>query len=507
MHLFRTLPAMVASGVLVHRGVWVAPLRPGDVARATEMEALAYPADEAATPEALAYRAEHAASFFYGCYATPRPAGTATGSGPGPLVPELVGYVCGTCVAGGGGGAVTAESMAAGGHVPDGELLDVHSVVVTPDLQRRGLATAMLRAYFAAVAADPACANVKTVGLLAKPKHVGLYANLGFHPHGESACDHGSETWWDMSAPLAVVAAPRYHVVDAFVTDAPFSGNPAAVMFVDSLRGRSDGADGAAWRQACAAEMNLSETAFVWPSHGAPENAAFSQGDASPPTFSLCWYTPTVEVDLCGHATCASAHALWFSGAVPGDKAIRFITKSGMLEASRSADGAVSLDFPADFPLPLEPEDANEDALKVAVAGGIGLAPDRIETVCRGVDDVLALVSEDDFARLAPDMGKLSAIATRGVVVTAPGAAGGVDFVSRWFGPLVGVPEDPVTGSAHCLLAPFWLERLGVDRPLRARQASARGGDLTVRLSEDKRRVRLSGRAWATAAGRWLTGV
>jgi PhzF family phenazine biosynthesis protein len=255
--------------------------------------------------------------------------------------------------------------------------------------------------------------------------------------------------------------------VDAF-TDRPFSGNPAAVCLLDAP------AD-PAWMRQVAAELNLSEAAFVTPADGG---------------FGLRWFTPEVEVDLCGHATLASAHVLWETGRLPAETPARFHTRSGWLTATR-AGGWITLDFPsmtiAPGPIPAE-----------AVAA-VGIDP--VLTGTCGARWVIEAASEEVVRGLRPDFARLRALTGRALVVTAVGRPGtGCDFVSRYFAPWVGVNEDPVTGAAHCALAPFWAARLG--RPtLTAYQASPRGGWLRVEAAGD--RVRLSGQAVTVVAGEW----
>lgn len=256
--------------------------------------------------------------------------------------------------------------------------------------------------------------------------------------------------------------------VDAF-TDAAFAGNPAAVC---PLAGPAD----RVWMQRVAREMNLSETAFVHP-----------EGDG----FALCWFTPTVEVNLCGHATLATAHVLWEEGIAP-EGPLRFSTRGGVLGAERR-DGEIWLDFPADPPEPVMPPEGLEAALGA-----------RPVWVGRGRFDLLVAVeSESVLAALKPDMGRLAALPYRGVTVTAPSKAAGADFVSRFFAPVAGIPEDPVTGSAHCALAPYWAEHLG-RRALTGRQISERGGTVRVRVRKvaGAGRVALGGRAVTVLRGR-----
>lgn len=249
--------------------------------------------------------------------------------------------------------------------------------------------------------------------------------------------------------------------VDAFTSE-PFRGNPAAVCFLDEPRGDE-------WMQRVAAELNLAETAFVRP------RADVSEG------FDLRWFTPTVEVDLCGHATLASAHALWESGRLSGSAPARFHTRSGLLSATRVGDW-IELDFPATPAEPVPTPPGLEEAL-----GAHPLSVGRSR-----FDYIVELDGEETVRELRPHFGKLAGVGPRGVIVTSRSAAADSDFVSRFFAPASGIDEDPVTGSAHCTLAPFWSRRLGKDRFL-ARQISARGGVLKVHLDGD--RVRLGGQA------------
>jgi PhzF family phenazine biosynthesis protein len=256
---------------------------------------------------------------------------------------------------------------------------------------------------------------------------------------------------------------PRIFVVDAF-TAKPFSGNPAAVMLEHG---------DAAWMQRVAAEMKHSETAFV------------RTRDAG--GYDLRWFTPEVEVDLCGHATLASAHVLWEHA---GAGHATFHTRSGELRAVHNDDGSYTLDFPVAEPAP--------EPAKPHLFAALGIEPvDFLRTdgefFCCVVD------SADAVRGLAPDFGALRALAdVRGVYVTAPGD-GSYDIVSRCFAPRVGIDEDPVTGSMHCVLIAYWGPRL--DRSeLRAYQASARGGEMVVARKDD--RALLTGRATTVIAGR-----
>ncbi len=259
--------------------------------------------------------------------------------------------------------------------------------------------------------------------------------------------------------------------VDAF-TDQPFAGNPAAVCVLAAPRSVE-------WMQLVAREMNLAETAYL-----------IRQADG----YDLRWFTPACEVDLCGHATLASAHLLWEEERLPLNAKGRFHTRSGLLTAEKR-DSMIWLDFPATPPTPADASLAPEFERALGVA---------LQSVWRTPFDYVAEVdSENTVRNLDPDLGLVARIGGRGVIVTALATASGrgYDFVSRFFAPAVGVPEDPVTGSAHCALAPFWGERLGCAE-LIGYQASSRGGMVRVRLTGD--RVQLGGHAVTVARGQLL---
>ena len=251
----------------------------------------------------------------------------------------------------------------------------------------------------------------------------------------------------------------RIRTVDAFADNA-FAGNPAGVVVLSSYP-----AD--AWMQALAMEMNLSETAFVVP---------LDDPDAD---FGLRWFTPVSEVDLCGHATLGAAHCLFSDGA---DGPIRFSTRSGVLTVDQAGD-TLTMDFPA---RPAVPTD-----LPAGLADALGVEP--VWTGRGGTRDLLCELADEAAVRgLMPDTTTLARVDARGVIVTAAATGGDYDFVSRFFAPREGIAEDPVTGSAHTVLGPYWAERLG-RTVLTGFQASPRGGRIGIEVLGD--RVILSGRA------------
>lgn len=264
----------------------------------------------------------------------------------------------------------------------------------------------------------------------------------------------------------------RLYLVDAF-TDQPFSGNPAAVCLLPTGQWPEDG-----WMQRVATEMNHSETAFALPL------PASTEAD-----WAIRWFTPSVEADLCGHATLATAHALRAEEGLVGS--VRFLSrKHGVLVARADAEGALTLDFPAAPGTPVPPAAGLDRAL--------GAVPEAVFRSSR-LGDLLAVLADEETVRaLTPDLDAVAELTIReglrGVIVTAPAdeAAAGYDFVSRFFAPAQGIPEDPVTGSAHTMLAPYWSARLGREE-LSGRQLSVRGGLVRTLLSGD--RVHLTGNA------------
>lgn len=269
----------------------------------------------------------------------------------------------------------------------------------------------------------------------------------------------------------------RLRTVDAF-TDRAFTGNPAGVVILTESPSPE-------WMAALAGELNLAETAFVLPDE---------RPDAD---YRLRWFTPAVEVDMCGHATLAAAHCLFADGVA---SPVRFATRSGILTVSALADGSLAMDFPA--------SPAAEMALSDELAGklhaALGAMPRWVGR--GGTDDLLVELSDARTVRqLAPDLAAVAEFEARGIIVTAASDADGADFVSRFFGPRVGVFEDPVTGSAHTVLAPYWAAKLGRTE-LVGLQVSPRSGVVGVSVRGD--RVQLTGRAvsildarLATAAG------
>jgi predicted PhzF superfamily epimerase YddE/YHI9 len=258
---------------------------------------------------------------------------------------------------------------------------------------------------------------------------------------------------------------PLFHV-DAF-TDRPFAGNPAAVCILPSWKDND-------WLQGVAREMNLPMTAFL-----------VKQADL----FALRWFTPNVEVDLCGHATLASAHVLWNLGHAVVDE-IRFSTRGGILTAIRSG-AFIQLDFPL---MPEEAAEAPPDLLEALGTSAKYVGKNQF-------DYLVEVESEATLRGLTPDFNRLKTFPMRGVIITSASGDPHYDFVSRFFAPSIGVDEDQVTGSSHCCLGVFWEKRLGKAEFV-AYQASPRGGVVKLRVTSD--RAFLSGRAVTVASGQLL---
>lgn len=262
--------------------------------------------------------------------------------------------------------------------------------------------------------------------------------------------------------------------VDAF-TNQPFAGNPAAVCITDSPLADET-------MQAIAAEMNLSETAFLYPIEGG---------------YSLRWFTPKAEVDLCGHATLASAHALWSESHLAPDTTAKFNTKSGWLSATQK-DGWIEMDFPTQ---PVETTQyVMPQLIKALCCHG------NIRSVSKNeVNYLVEIQSEKALKALEPDFMEMQKLPVQGIIATAAADNDSYDFVSRYFAPAVGINEDPVTGSAHASLAPYWQQKLNKSTMV-AKQVSARGGVLQVHC-QDNNRVKISGQAVTVLKGKLLMKI
>lgn len=496
-----------------HEGFIFRQMQAEDVPHAADIEARSYPEDEAASPEKLAYRQRVAPYLFWGVWKETK----------GAEAGKLVAFIVSTAAF---GEHMEEESMST--HAEGGDSICIHSVAVDAAFRRQGIARSMVRAYVETIAADqgPTGRSAKRMLLIAHAPLLCLYRQCGFEILGPSKIVHGSEPWYDMQLDLEVARRLDFVQADAFSGQA-LAGNPAAVLFTQR-NGDSD------WMQAVAVENNLSETAFV-EERDAQENM---KAEAS---WDIRWFTPGGEVDLCGHATLGSAHALWDTGRVHRDSRIVFHTRNaGVLRCAivsnfnagaKSDSQGISMDFPAQN---LRPPEALETERKAALASALGIREDQVIFIGRGpktTPDWLLELTPTAFASLSPNMGALEKFQPmeRGVIVTCAGNVAGsgdasdgsrpvkkprvlsasaeeqtFDFSSRFFAPSLGVPEDPVTGSAHCILAPYWAAKLGraEGEAMYALQASSRGGVLRLRLMEAGKRVEIVGQAVTVLRGR-----
>lgn len=554
-----------------------------DVPSAALLEAASYPPDEAASLAQLEFRCEKAPAFFRGLYDS--------------ASNELIGFVVGTCSCA-TDGHLEHDSMSSHDESGTGVLtLMIHSVVIHEPRRRAGLGRAMLTCYLQqlAMSSTAPASRVSRVLLITKAANLPLYLACGFAFVSRSSVVHGKEPWYELRFDLGEarrrlataardVRAEPIVQVDAF-SSSSFAGNPAAVVFT-----QRDG--DAAWMLAVAAENNLAETAFVAPlasaeagrvgASGVESSEGKGSAEGGAVDYSIRWFTPACEVDLCGHATIAAAHALWEGGRVAAGTPICFRTlRAGSLVTSRLADGYIRIELGSARLQPLSaflatapaashraadgqagrraelPADAEVCAHGAGGAGGGGgqqweqelaglLGALGLEQPVRprahgeavvgppAAPDLLVLLSRAEWAQAesaAPDLAflkeALPRLGLRGLVPTVQGdgcagtagaarsrlyaalTRGGsapppIDFTSRFFAPAIGIDEDPVTGSAHALLASFWAARSGAPAgtQMLGYQASARGG--LVRVREAGAVVQIEGEATTVIRGELL---
>ncbi|EQC30025.1 hypothetical protein SDRG_12305 [Saprolegnia diclina VS20] len=439
----------------------------GDAEAAHAIEAASYPVDEAASLAQIQARLADASGFFFGAYASDG---------------ALVGFVNGTLAA---ERELTAASLST--HDPSGRFLCIYSVVVEAAHRCDGLGAALLRAYLAHVQQHHP--YVDAIVLLAKPALVQWYVRCGFAVTRLSPVVHGQDTWLELVFDCVAAQAIDVVQVDAFARKA-FEGNPAAVVVLTPTQFFAPGA--ATWMQQVALERNLSETAFVAP-HG-----------ASLMDFHLRWFKPAKEVVICGHATLAAAYTLYVDGHCAKDAPIRFHTKSGVLTTRyvTQPDGIAGIEM--DFPTMhfVARDEAWHVATSSTLVAALGVAVHDVVAIEQYGTDIICHVIPTAFADMTPNFSLLLALECRATIVTcAAPVDSGYDFYSRFFGPRSGVHEDPVTGSAHCALAPYWATLLP-QASFRGRQKSARGGDVSARVAGD--RVFLFGTAVLTLRGTLL---
>jgi PhzF family phenazine biosynthesis protein len=457
---------------------------PSDLDACYELEEASYPPDEAATPQRLKYRQEHATPYFR-CTTT-KSASSSDNNADDDAT--LVGYICGSRCH-----AFSHETM--GSHDPNGAFLAIHSVVISEKYRRRGYATAMMQDYIRHIRTMDD--RPKKIILLAKSHLLSFYVRCGFQVVRPSPITHGVELWFDVEMDLR----PSAMIIDAFADPTKVaSGNPAAFVYMTEECTDHD------WMQRVASEFNLSETAFVWPIVGAQYG---DEDDTKKNTYAIRYFTPTTEVALCGHATLASAAAL----DLPDE--ITFWAKNDVVLKARqqlSTAGSgpgrrITMSFPR-MPVTAIDTEAEVQAVHGALTKGLGVAPSKVRFVglAKGLDDLFVEITEEAFDSMGFDsdinVEALSLVDcySRGVVICCVSTnSNNVDFCSRFFAPKSGIAEDPVTGSAHCALAPYFADKLGKDR-LVGRQCSKRGGVVECSLTDSG--VDISGFAVNAVEGR-----
>ena len=490
-------------------------VRPFDIPRCLEIEKASYPKEEAASKSSLQYRQHHAAPYFRCAYLMESVDDMGTHH-VDDEDQEMIGFICATRCH-----DFVQESMST--HHSEGPLLAIHSVVVTEEYRRQGVATAMLKDYIEAMKKIPEDGVQKLV-LMAKRNLLSFYVDCGFSVMHRSSIVHGEDPWYELELNLAPTKKNGipYSIVDSFANaEVPGSGNPAAVVILKKKDIDPTDPDLLAWMLIVAKEFNLSETAFVW------KHEEHKQGRQE-----LHWYiryfTCKMEVDLCGHATLAAAGILYrtLSVKATNDTNIVFHAKNDVLSTQLPVGGLrsvkkrpttkIAMKFPAKPPEEITiPEDIGAvqkilwEALKVPadalIYTGLSdtgdvlveLTPDAFDSV--GFDGIQynAFLEWDGYARgviiccatRAPEKNEgddtASAVSTgtAGSLLTDADSES-VDFLSRFFGPKAGINEDPATGSAHCALGPYYSKKLGKERVV-GKQMSERGGVLECRVEDN----------------------
>mmetsp|Transcript_3625 Transcript_3625/g.4154 ORF Transcript_3625/g.4154 Transcript_3625/m.4154 type:complete len:478 (-) Transcript_3625:246-1679(-) len=456
-----------------------------DIEACFEIETDSYPEDEAASLESLQYRQKVAGAFFQVAYlndSTP------------------IGFVCGTLCK-----SFTHETMSK--HDESAAILAIHSVVVKEEHRRKGIATAMLRHYVDRLAEEEQFATVEKVMLICKQHLLGFYVSVGFKAIGLSKISHGSSPWIECELDLLDTRNLSFWVVDSFA-DKIGRGNPAAVVMMSGNYGKQDDTSYEEWMQKVAAEFNLSETVFV-----SKSKATESNPDKTEAHFNLRYFSPTIEIEFCGHATLAAAQVLFDKGYVEMSKAIIFhIHSMEPLVATKSECGEkVKMKFPIQNPIVITDEHRLA-YLKANIAAGIGLDEADIQQICdTDCQDVLVEISKACFQKMIPNTSMLANVKVgRGIIISAEGdcrqqlegqIAGQFDFTSRFFAPGAGIDEDPVTGSAHCTLAPYYGKKLG-KTSLHAWQDSKRGGSMLIEILPELGKLMLTCSAVISSYGK-----
>jgi PhzF family phenazine biosynthesis protein len=480
--------------------------RPTDIPAVAVIEKDSYPEDEAASKSTLQYRQHHAAPYFR-C--------AVVEEGDDDDDSKLVGYICSTRCR-----EFEHESMAT--HVFNGPLLAIHSVVVQEEYRRKGIATAMLKDYVEHMRATND-GTIEKLVLLAKQNLLAFYVNCGFQVVRPSAIVHGAEQWYDLELDMLTFgqkAGSPCYIVDSFADpEQSGTGNPAAVVLLKSDVDVTD-ENTLKWMQGVAQEFNLSETAFVWP-------AKIEKGsDESALPYHIRYFTPTVEVPLCGHATLASAAVLYQTTNIKNKNEARIVfhAKEDVVQAELASTSGppsssgrstrITMEFPEK---PADKLEKGEDikAVQEMLQTALKVSPESILFMgLSSIGDLLIELVLEDFQAIGFEALDYNALLSyegysRGVIICAQlpdievaddqsDAGQTPDFLSRFFGPKAGVNEDPVTGSAHCVLAPYFCTKMGKNKVI-GHQVSQRGG--YVECSVEKGRVKMTGSAVTSMDG------
>mmetsp|Transcript_23112 Transcript_23112/g.28401 ORF Transcript_23112/g.28401 Transcript_23112/m.28401 type:complete len:474 (-) Transcript_23112:265-1686(-) len=457
---------------------WIAA---SDVDECYSIERLSYPADEAASLQSLRYRQGNAGDYFLGAYSS---------SG------QILGFVCGTLCK-----KFDHDTMSV--HDSMAHILAIHSVVITPEARRKGIANAMLCSYIRHMTYDSQYSHVTKLMLICKQNLLRFYIGCGFVVTGLSDISHGATPWIECEMDLCERRKPKFWVVDAF-TETTGGGNPAAVVITVNKTLYEN----RQWSQTVAAEFNLSETVFVSERESIDNDN--ESGFQEEKDFDLKYFSPTVEIQFCGHATLAAAYTLFVKSYVDTKKRIIFhISNMSPLIATMS-QGKIVLDFPLQRPRHIDDLDRLKK-LEDWIEACAGVPKQDILRICdTEIKDLLVEISIDAFRKIEPkfsvmkrgDVGRGIIIACAGDVrnKSMAGIPNEADFSSRFFAPGVGIDEDPVTGSAHCTLAPYFAERLH-KTSLVAWQDSRRGGSMFIDVQKERNRVTITAAAVISSQG------
>jgi predicted PhzF superfamily epimerase YddE/YHI9/ribosomal protein S18 acetylase RimI-like enzyme len=480
-------------------------VRPTDIPAVAQIEKASYPEDEAASKSALQYRQHHAAPYFR----------CAVVGGQDDDNDVVIGYICSTRCR-----EFEHESMSL--HIPNGSLLAIHSVVVQQKYRKRGIATAMLKEYVEDVQKNND-GTIEKMVLLAKKDLLAFYVECGFQVKQLSSIVHGSEQWYDLELDLENAARKPgrpYYVVDAFAdTFRPGSGNPAAIVIVEP---HQENEQTSKWMQTVAKEFNLSETAFLWPAAEAQDGKNENKRH-----FHIRYFTPTVEIPLCGHATLASASVLYHTVQLKNrnETSIVFHARKEIVNAelaiTSTNDTRITMEFPVKPAVEVTDADGEDQvAIEHMMSTALRVQPDSV--IFMGVSeigDLLVEITHDSFRQIPYEGLNYPAFKSwdgysRGVIVCCSAPPSDinsgeddsqsdeveqpVDFLSRFFAPKAGINEDPVTGSAHCVLAPYFAQKFGKENVV-GNQVSERGG--VVFCTVHNTRVKLTGSAVTTMTG------